>query len=123
MRKEGNVIGTGLSSARRPRDSGVGLASSITRYDEHDATPRTTMQREMEQESEVLESSMERERAIDRGGGMRSTMREGPEYREQKMDAEGFIDRDQDHLQGGDAEGGGGEKKGILSRAKDKLLA
>ena len=67
----------------------------------------------MEQELEGAvnrgrEGGIERGRVINKG-----TMRGSPEYQEQKMDAE------QDHH----AVGGGGEKKGLFSRAKDKLLA
>lgn len=69
----------------------------------------------MEQEREVLEGAADRgrESGVERGRVInRGTMRGSPEYQEQKMDAE------QAHTVGG-----GGEKKGLFSRAKDKLLA
>jgi len=101
------------------------------RYNDHDATPRTsTIRQQMEQEREEMEkaaergreSSMERSKPIDRG--MRTTMRESPEYREQKADTEGVLAKDlnrEAELEH-DLDTDDVENKGVFERAKERLL-
>jgi hypothetical protein len=122
------VIGTGIDSARRrPRDSGVELSSSTGYdYNGNDSTPRgmTNDQQIMAEERQVPEGSAdtERDNSLERGrpihsGGMKSTMRMSPEYQHQKAD-KGGVKRDE-----GGPDDDDRESKGILGKAKDRIMS
>lgn len=124
--KGGYVIGTGINSGgQRPKDSEIGMSSTGYEYSHgDDSTPRgmTSTEQMMVEERQRMEkmadtgreSSVER-KPIDRGG-MRSTMRESPEYREQKAESEG-AGRPAMAQDPAEEE----QHRGILEKAKDRI--
>jgi hypothetical protein len=75
------VIGTGITSGQQPRDSGVAMSYDYSHGTE--STPRI-MDINQERMAEEQQEARSAERKTSTGGGMKSTMRESPEYEEQK---------------------------------------